>query len=769
LVLALLGITACLVPAPDLTGLDRAISALLAQIPASFGGIWQISYDLLLLWPLVLLVATLVAHGRLPVLRDMSFGLAASIAALAIAAAQVGVDLATVAADGLSADTDGYVGARLTFATALIATASPHLAVPLRRVGRWLVAIGAVASVAIGVAPTVGAILGILLGLAGAAVSHLLFGSPGGRLTLHEVATALADLGVELTDLREEPLDARGVAIVRGNDTAGRRVLVRVFGRDARQGQLIASTWSSLRRRGATPKLGSGWHQVQHEAFVSLFAERAHVPVLPVIAAGIAVEGDALLAVEADATPISALPPDGIEDRTLRDLWAAFLHMDATGIALGRVTPDGLYVRPSGAAALGQFSDAGVAVGRPDLDADKAQLLVVTALAAGRDRAIDAAVSVAGAGVIEDALPYLQHAALDPSVARAVKRAGWDLDDFRVQIEQATGSAPPELEHLRRVTWGSIIKLALIGLISYALISAVSNVGIDNLVEEFRGADEAWLLAALVLSPAVQLPQAVATKGATLRSVPYFPVLMLQYAIAFVALAVPSTAARVALQIRFFERIGVGAASAVAIGMIDGFSLFTVQMLLILVITVSGLASLQLIGSISGSGGPSISWETVLVGLVLLAVAFAVALFIPRLRALLGRFYTGVKQGASDSRQALRVLRSPRKVGSLLGGNLAAQTLLAIILGMCLEAFGHSASLAELLLIQTFVSLFAGFMPVPGGVGVAEAGYTAALIAIGVPEAAAASTALLFRLVTFYIPPAWGVFAMRWMRTNRYL
>ena len=44
-------------------------------------------------------------------------------------------------------------------------------------------------------------------------------------------------------------------------------------------------------------------------------------------------------------------------------------------------------------------------------------------------------------------------------------------------------------------------------------------------------------------------------------------------------------------------------------------------------------------------------------------------------------------------------------------------------------------------------------MPVPGGMGVAEAGYTAGLVALGVPNAAAMSTAMSFRLVTFYLPP----------------
>ena len=47
-------------------------------------------------------------------------------------------------------------------------------------------------------------------------------------------------------------------------------------------------------------------------------------------------------------------------------------------------------------------------------------------------------------------------------------------------------------------------------------------------------------------------------------------------------------------------------------------------------------------------------------------------------------------------------------------------------------------------------------MPVPGGVGVAEAGYIAGLQAIGIESTIAISTALSFRLVTFYLPPLWG-------------
>jgi uncharacterized membrane protein YbhN (UPF0104 family) len=120
---------------------------------------------------------------------------------------------------------------------------------------------------------------------------------------------------------------------------------------------------------------------------------------------------------------------------------------------------------------------------------------------------------------------------------------------------------------------------------------------------------------------------------------------------------------------------------------------------------------------------------------------------------------------ASQARSSLVVLRHPGKVAGILGGNLGGQLVQAVVLGICLAAFGESASLSQLILVNTCVSLFAGLMPVPGGVGVAEAGYTYGLQAIGVPSA----TALAFRLVTFYLPPLWCSQAMRWLRRNAYV
>jgi uncharacterized protein (TIRG00374 family) len=158
---------------------------------------------------------------------------------------------------------------------------------------------------------------------------------------------------------------------------------------------------------------------------------------------------------------------------------------------------------------------------------------------------------------------------------------------------------------------------------------------------------------------------------------------------------------------------------------------------------------------------------------VLVVLGVLVTLAVPRyrraIRQAVPRYRQLLRAQASSAATALRVLRSPPKVAMIFAGNLGAQLLEAVILGLCLRAFGHHVTVAELLLVNTIADLFAGFMPVPGGMGVAEAAYTAGLVALGVPSAPAMSTAIAFRTVTYYLPPIWGAIAMRWLRQHSYL
>ena len=114
-------------------------------------------------------------------------------------------------------------------------------------------------------------------------------------------------------------------------------------------------------------------------------------------------------------------------------------------------------------------------------------------------------------------------------------------------------------------------------------------------------------------------------------------------------------------------------------------------------------------------------------------------------------------------------MRAGTALALLLLGSLGTELLFATALGFFAQGFGYDISLAELLVIHISVSLLASFVPVPGGVGVAEFGLTLGLTAAGMEPEAAIAAVLLYRISTFYLPPVWGFFAMRWLQGNRYL
>ena len=128
-----------------------------------------------------------------------------------------------------------------------------------------------------------------------------------------------------------------------------------------------------------------------------------------------------------------------------------------------------------------------------------------------------------------------------------------------------------------------------------------------------------------------------------------------------------------------------------------------------------------------------------------------------------------IRQWWPQVRGTFASLRGSHKLGELVLGNVATEVLFATSLGLFARGLGFPLSLAELLVINMSVSLFATFIPVPGGIGVVEGGLLVGLTSAGIPESAAFAIVILYRITTFYLPPIWGWFALNWLRRNRYL
>jgi uncharacterized membrane protein YbhN (UPF0104 family) len=773
-------------PAPGPSMLDQDLAEFLTSLTGVWEDLWSLGFALLVLWPLTVLLLALVRRGRRGLLLDVLVAVAVALGAAILFGELAGTDwsksLEAIAADG---PPQVYVGVRLALAMAVVATASPHLSRPFRLVGRAVLFLGAVSTIAVGVAYPIGIAAGLAVGLLGAACAHLIFGSPGGQLTAEQVAEALVDLDLAATDVRLAAEQVPGAALFEATAADGGRLLIKVYGRDAWDSQFLASLWTSLVMRGERPHVGrTRTAQLEHEAVATLMAERLGAAVLPIVTVGETSEGDALLVTRLTGRRLAAMPADEVGDATVAAAWRTLASLHASGISHGRVNLQRIFALDDGGVALADLGEAELAADEDDVAMDDARLLVATATAVGHPRAVAVALAELGPDGMAAALPFLQPAALDTATRKAVREGDWALDQLRDAAAEAAGVEPPPLERLRRVSLKGAVFTVLGTLLAYYVITSLADVDWSEISDDFKGANWALIGLGLLLSPFVQASYSFGTMGASIKRLRYLPVLMLQYAIQFLAVVAPATAARLALEVRFFQRFGLAAAAALSIGLVDSVSGFVVQVLLLLVIGLSSLPGLtepintgdssssDTSSSSDASSGASLG-EIALILLAAAVVAFLIALLIPKTRARIKARIPAVKaqfkeQGAA-ARRALVVLRHPDKVALMLGGNLGAQVIQAVILGVCLAAFGSSAHLSQLILINTLVSLFAGLMPVPGGVGVAEAGYTAGLQAIGVPSSVAISTALAFRLVTFYLPPIWGGPAMAWLRRREYV
>ena len=738
------------------SSLAGSIAAVVQALPGLVGWFWEMCDTLVVVWALVIVGVTVCSTGRLSLFRDQALAVV-----LALGAGALVLEDGVTVASGLTAGGPAtiYPALRLALSVAILATSSPHLGRPIRRVGRWLIVLASFSAVALGISTVLGVLAGLALGGGAAAIVHLLFGSPGGVPTIDTVRTALAEMGVPVADMTIEGLAPRGVALLRATDVDGRDLTVKVFGRDARDGQLVNVLWAYLWYRDEAPFLTlSRLRLVEHEAFLTLLAERAGVPVLPVRAAGMA-EEDAVIVLDALGDPVAERDDDAITDMYLGQAWRSIGSLHEAGIAHGALDDLHLVVLSDGGAAIGTFNRAAAAASPAQLATDRAQLLVTTALHVGPTRAIEAARTALGIDGLATMLPFLQSAALTRPIRAGLKASPTLLDDLRSATAAAADTEVPKLEPLRRVTLGSALIVLVVVFAAWAIITAISHVGLASLLDELQQADSIWLWGALLFSQSIWISEAFSTLGACPRPLRLGPVIGLQFAIRFIALAVPSSAGRVALNVRFFQRAGLATSPAVAVGLVDSLAGFVVEVFLLLVIWLAGLGTLTL--SLRGVS-IDINSEAVLAIVIAGVIATAVLVMIPKVRR-------AIRPRLSEAAEALQVLRVPTKVLQLFGGNLVAQVLMAMTLGMCLRAFGAQTSLANLILINTLASLFSGVMPVPGGIGVMEAALAWGLVAAGIPEPTAIATAMSFRIVTFYLPPIWGAYALRVLRRREYL
>src|SRR5690348_10044336 len=358
------------------------------------------------------LTALALLVPRLAAVRRIAVAGLATWAVCALLGAALGPTAGRPDTTALAGVDTGYPVVELAVAIAVAATALPYLRRALHRLVSFLIVVAVFAGIVAGAALPVNAVSSVAIGWGVAAALHLAFGSPLGLPSAAEVAGGIADLGVAVTAVTRAPHQVWGLEKFTGQDRGGGTVELSVYGRDAADARMLAKLWRFCLYRDSGPTLILGRDLlVEHEAYMTLMAGRAGVPVPEVLAVGrFGPSGDTAIVTRLPAgTLLADADLAAAPDATLDEILGTVLRLRAAGIAHGRLGQDTVLLSGQGP-CIRSFRSSSSPAPVSRLDADLAAVLAATAVRAGVERAAAAAARMLGAETARGALVHLQRA-----------------------------------------------------------------------------------------------------------------------------------------------------------------------------------------------------------------------------------------------------------------------------------------------------------------------------------------------------------------------
>ncbi len=733
---------------------EQLLVDLAGSLPSWSKNVYQIGYLLGFLMVIALFVAVILqGRQRLDLLRDLVLAVVVSITVAVLLALWLSEAFPSFPPELSGDDPEtAFPIVRVALITASIMVAAPQLSRPVRRLGWALVVLVAISGFGLGFGFPSDALGGVGLGLVVGGSILLVFGSPRGYPDMASIVAALSDLGLQVDDLALVPDQSWGVRTLTGSLDDGTSVEVLAYGRDASDSQMMAKGWRSVwYREGGDAISFSRLQMVEHQALAMLMARRSGVHTPDPLAVGVGGDDVALLATTIVGGPLAAPTPE-----ELTTMWQEVSRLHDGRMAHGSLTLETVTIE-DGHAVLSNFAQASFNATETQQSLDIVSLLYETAAVVGTDAAVAAAHAAVPEQRLVAALAYLQVPALTRAQRKLVDKPKTLVGELRRGVADATGAEIPPPAKLRRVRPKDLVMPVLSLIAAYALIGLVTDIDFAAVWEVVRDATWALIVIGFFIGQIAFLFEATGMLFATGYPLPMKPLVVLQVAVKWIGLAIPSAAGRITMNTLFLRKYGVAPTLAVTQGAIDGLSGFVVEAMILLIAFIAVDIPVDF-------DTDEIAWELILAIVIVLIVGTVIAIMrIKRLHDLV----TPVLKDAWASLSG--VLTDPKRTLGLLGSNLASRIILGVTLWFILQAIGTPLPLVVCLVVTVATNLLAGLVPIPGGIGVAEAVLTSFLIFAGLDSDTAFAAAIVFRLSTFYIPAGEGFFGTRWLETGGYI
>ena len=524
-------------------------------------------------------------------------------------------------------------------------------------------------------------------------------------------------------------------------DSAGERRNVTLLDADRQVAGFLSNIWDQIRVKGLSPTRDLSLRPAaEHAALMTMEARRARVRTPGLL--GMAEAAESVLLVTDHVVGARSIRDLGaeVDDDVLDQLWSQLQQAHAAGLAHGSIDASSVVVDESGRLWLLDWASGETISSELSRRVDLAQALALTALTVGAERAIDAASRSLTTGQLASIAPMLQRVVLPRQTREVMGRRGASrqvLQDLRDALVALTPTADAEPARLNRFSTRTVL-MAVVALV--AVWTLLAQLDFQQVSAAVSQANIWWMLAALAFSVATYV-------GAGLTLVAFSPERLslwrsteVHLASAVVSLVAPAGVGGAAINLRFLNRKGVPTAVGVAT-----VALVQVVQFIVTVVLLVVLAAMT--GQSTGLTLPS-GWVLVAAGAIV--VVAAVILVIPQARtwawAKIEPTYRQVWP------RLVWVMSNPMRLALGVGGALMLSLSYILSFSASLWSFGYTVPFAVLAITYLASNTVGSIVPSPGGIGPVELALTAGLVAAGVPYGVALSTAIVYRLVTFWIP-----------------
>ena len=563
-----------------------------------------------------------------------------------------------------------------------------------------------------------------------------------GRLT--QVPADLGDIGITITR-RPDPDHNRHYQV--WSDTGLTYELIVMDPGQELTGTLL-EMWNNLRLRGisrwVSPSLKA---QAERSSFTTLQALRAGVFTQEPIA--IASANDSIIMV------LSALPPttpltelgERASDEVLDRAWEQLRYAHTRGISHRALTPEAVVVDASSDVWLLDWDSGEVATTELNQSIDIAQMLVLTALAVGPQRALEAGRRCVGDETLIACAPVIQKPVLPASVNQLLRRSDL-LSDLRAALVGNSEAETAPTADLQRFRPRTIFTIAIAFI---AVFIVVSSLNFSDLVTTLTSANPWWMAASAVLACLIWVGSAVPLMALSPEKLHFRDTLIAQVAASIITVVAPAGVGPAALNLRYLRKRRVPTAAAVTTVTLMQISQALITIILLLLVMVSAGSSLSV----------SLPYGTILAVVAVVMLAVGVIVAVPKVRRWIWAKIQPTWQQVYP--RLLWIIGQPRRLAAVVAGNLLMNIGYVGAFWTAMVAMGGSLNFSTVAITYLTANAAGSFIPSPGGIGTVETALTSGLTVAGVSSSVAIATALLYRLVTFYGRIPFGWLAMKYM------